>query len=780
MKKILNLFVISFLITNLFAQKVERIVGPKDAPSFIRFYANNQMAGVVDTITDSETALRTYVYKQQKDAAIKVYSTKDNLGFTHEKFQQYYNGVKVEYGMYSVNKKNNVLHSMNGEYIHVDPNLKTKPLLSENEALKFALEFIGAKKYMWQNPDNELFAKKTEKAGTYYPHGELVIVKNYFSDINEIVLAYKFNIYAEIPLSRDYVYVNANTGKIVHRNPIIKDANIIGNAATRYSGSRAITADSYNGAYRLRESTRNVETYDMNMGTDYNSAVDFTDNDNNWTSAEFNNSSKDNAALDAHWGAEMVWEYWKNVHNRNSYDGNGAILRNYVHFNLVAYGYSNNDNAFWNGSVMTYGDGTTFQPLTCIDIVAHEIGHALTENTSNLIYTGESGALNESISDIWGACVEYYADPSKSTWLLGEEIGGPIRSMSNPKDFGQPDTYKGTNWYTGSLDYGGVHTNSGVLNHWFYILSVGKSGTNDKGVSYNVSGIGINAAAAIVYRMESVYLSPNSRYSNARIYAIQAAEDIYGVGSNEAIQTTNAMDAVGVLPEVIPEGYCISTGTSIFEGSIAKVQIGSYSKVSNNQVYSDFTGDTIGLFAGSTYLINLYHSGGYHNYNRFWKIWIDLNGDEDFSDPNELVFSGESALTDHATADMTVPNVTPIKTRMRVSLKLYSSQTECETFDYGEVEDYTVNINSGNDTELPSMPKLFRASHIVAGSGTSSFDLSWIASTDNVKVTGYNIFINGTLYASTSSLNYTVTGLPLSTYSVAIQAKDAKNNVSGK
>ena len=159
--------------------------------------------------------------------------------------------------------------------------------------------------------------------------------------------------------------------------------------------------------------------------------------------------------------------------------------------------------------------------------------------------------MNEAFSDIWAACVEYYAAPTKSTWLIGEDIERrsghtALRSMSNPNAEGQPDTYKGTSWYAGTADSGGVHTNSGVLNHWFYILSVGKSGTNDKGSVFNVTGITIDKAAKIAYRLESVYLTANSTYASARTSGIQSAIDLYGAGSAEVIATTNAFYAVGV------------------------------------------------------------------------------------------------------------------------------------------------------------------------------------------------------------------------------------------
>ncbi len=213
---------------------------------------------------------------------------------------------------------------------------------------------------------------------------------------------------------------------------------------------------------------------------------------------------------------------------------------------------------------MIYGDGaSTFRPLTAYDVTAHELGHGVCSSSANLTYARESGALNEALSDIWGAAAEFKYAPTKQTWLIGEEITkiAPfyLRSMSNPKTGlnPQPDTYKGVNWKPASVAEGcttpsnandqcGVHYNSGVLNHWFYILSVGKAGTNDIGSVYNVTGITIAKAEKIAYRLETSYLTPSSDYMNARNFGIQAAKDLYGANSAEAIATQNAFYAVGL------------------------------------------------------------------------------------------------------------------------------------------------------------------------------------------------------------------------------------------
>lgn len=145
--------------------------------------------------------------------------------------------------------------------------------------------------------------------------------------------------------------------------------------------------------------------------------------------------------------------------------------------------------------------------------------------------------------------VEFYAAPEKQTYLIGEEIrlgGGSLRSMSNPNVKNHPDTYQGTYWYSGSGDNGGVHTNSGVLNYWFYLLAEGGNGTNDIGNSFNVQGIGKEKASQIVYRAESVYFTSTTNYSQARELTIQATEDLYAENSIESATVCQSWYAVGV------------------------------------------------------------------------------------------------------------------------------------------------------------------------------------------------------------------------------------------
>lgn len=331
--------------------------------------------------------------------------------------------------------------------------------------------------------------------------------------------------------------------------------DVQGSGISYYNGNVDMIVDEYSpNNYRLRENTTRpapIHTFSLQNSDFYSDAVDIVSPDLN--------GSWDGVGISAHWGTEATYDYFSENFGRNSIDDMGLPLLNYVHAGV------NFNNAFWDGSRMTYGDGDgiNYNPLVSIDIIAHELTHGVTEFTSNLFYSAESGALNESFSDIFGNLVEFQEEgiPGSGTgsWRMGEDmtINGPggIRNMENPNEFGQPDTYYGSFWFpvNSTTDNGGVHVNSGVQNFWFYLLSTGGSGTNDKGFSYNVTGIGTDNAASIAYHNNTSFLTPFSNHYNARQGSIACAEALFGVGSQEAISTADAWDAVGVYHWPAPE-----------------------------------------------------------------------------------------------------------------------------------------------------------------------------------------------------------------------------------
>lgn len=524
-----------------------------------------------------------------KNTFVEYQSYTDKTGVSHKKYQQYYNGIKVEYGTMIIHSKAGQVKSINGE-LYNPKGLNLSSSLSSQVGLESAKNHVGAKRYLWND-------KEASKKMKYQkPKGRLIIFPVIGNSSLELKLAYKYDIYATVPVSRGNIYIDAHNGSFLFNDVIIKHYKSIdeadvtnkpvahrktnkkaslvtsvtsaGTGDTRYSGNRSIeTRAETNGTYTLNDDIRNIHTYnaqnaDSNSNSYFFTSVDFVDDDNNWTLAEHDNVAKDNAALDVHWGTMQVYDFWASL-GRDSYNDSGAEIRSYVHLGTDYF------NAFWNGSVMSYGDGSP-NPLTSIDVVGHEIAHAVTATTANLVYARESGGMNEGFSDIFGSAIEFFAkgtgtdsNPNAETWLIGEDFGMVLRSMSNPKSKGDPDTYNGNNYVNatascipefgpGGNDGCGVHTNSGVLNHWFYILVAGKAGQNDAGDNYNVTGIGMVKSQEIAYLTLRDYLSPNATFMDARNGAIEVASNLYGSNSDERQATQDAFYAVNVGDAFIP------------------------------------------------------------------------------------------------------------------------------------------------------------------------------------------------------------------------------------
>ena len=470
---------------------------------------------------------------------IEINRITDKLGETHIRYKLGVNNIPIHDAMIIAHIKDNKVFAING-IVQKDAVKTYQKSINEPTALNYALQKINAKVYKWQLKEEEAFIKRQSNnpEATYFPKADMEIIRN--KKTNKYSLSYKFNIYAQEPMSRSEVYVDANNGVILYINNLIQHSDSIGSANTKYSGTQTIVADLQNNIFKLHEAGRGlgIETYDMNTSTTYSSAVDFLDSNNVWNNI---NAQQDEVATDAHWGLEMTYDYYLNRHNRNSIDGNGFKLKAYVHYD------NNYANAYWDGQRMTFGDGnSSMGPLVALDIVGHEITHGLTSNTANLDYQDESGSMNEGFSDIFGTAIEFYAKPATANWLIGEDIGSALRSMSDPNSKGDPDTYLGVNYYIGAADNGGVHTNSNVLNYCFYLMSAGDNGTNDNNDVYSVNGVGIDTAGQIAFRALTVYLVNTSQYADARFYFIKSSIDLYGACSNAVETTTNAFYAVGI------------------------------------------------------------------------------------------------------------------------------------------------------------------------------------------------------------------------------------------
>jgi Zn-dependent metalloprotease len=528
--------------TNLADAEVAGINTDTHLPNLIRLHPGKE----IQSAHFNDWAVRAL--NTSAGFSFQQYQTEtDALGMTHTRYKEYYQGIPVDGAVLIAHSKNGLISTINGEFIQ-EATAATQAALNEKQALQKALNKIHAAKYKWENPAAEqaLRGSSGNPTGSYYPKGEFVLVHEKGQPYSAASwhLAYKFNIYAEEPLYRSNVFVDANSGKILDEQNLICTVDASGTAQTKYSGTQTITSDFYGtNQYRLRETGRGlgVETYNLNNSLTY-SNKDFLNLSATWSS-----TGNDQAATDAHFGAERTYDFYKQTFNRNSIDNKGYKLISYVHYN------TNYANAYWDGQEMTYGDGSAaqgFTIMTALDVCGHEITHGLTSNTAAL-GNGEAGALNEGFSDIFGTTIEHFARPTQWDWLIGEDIttnGKGLRNMSNPKQLNQPDTYLGTNWDPN----GEVHNNDGPCIYWYYLLCQGKSGTNDIGSAYNVTGIGMSDASKIAFRALTVYFTSGTNYAAARSLSIQASTDLFGSCSAQTIACTNAWFAVGVGPQYSP------------------------------------------------------------------------------------------------------------------------------------------------------------------------------------------------------------------------------------
>ncbi|MCU1537083.1 MAG: peptidase, partial [Humibacillus sp.] len=342
--------------------------------------------------------------------------------------------------------------------------------------------------------------------------GELVV----FAAASGPRLAYEVvteGIKADQTPTRLHTIVDARSGKVLTSWDDIKE----GSGSGIYVGTVPLATTAGTGSYTLRDTHGNYAT-DLNQATT-GTGTTFTDADDVWGNGS--TSSRQSAAVDAHYGAGKTYDFYNTQLGRAGIWNNGTGARSRVH-----YGNSY-VNAFWDGTQMTYGDGSgNTNPLVELDVAAHEMSHGVTENTAALNYTGDAGGLNEATSDIFGTATEWFANNASDTpdYLIGEEIningnGTPLRYMDKPsRDGASKDCWSST---LGSLD---PHYSSGPLNHWYYLASEGSGAKTINGTSYNsptcdggsVTGIGHVKAEKIWYRTLSTYLTSSSTYAAAR------------------------------------------------------------------------------------------------------------------------------------------------------------------------------------------------------------------------------------------------------------------------
>jgi len=498
--------------------------------------------GVPQTQSSTPAELQQYsqqIHRASQSAALAAkqldYSNLDELyaqsvvldedGQEHVHFNRNHRGLRVIGGDFIVHgDQGGTLRGVSSELRAQISRLDTRPEISALDAANAALKLSPVK----GTATAELVINAHERVGT---------------------LAFDVRIQHEDengPFDTHFI-IDAKDASLQESYSALESAAATGSGKSLYLGTVSLATNTTTTGYELRDTTRGLGFYALNLNNKTTGGSIFTDADNVWGNGATSDAAS--AAVDAHFGLMLTYDYYKNIHGRNGIDGAGKVGYSRVHYS------SRYNNAFWSDSCfcMTYGDGdgTTFTPLVAIDVAGHEMTHGVTSRTSNLTYSGESGGLNEATSDIFGSMVEYYANNAgdPGDYLIGERIytpatsGDALRYMYNPSlDGSSANCYSST---VGSLD---VHYSSGVANHFYYLLAEGSGGTPASPTcnSSTVTGIGRAAAEKIWYRALTVYMTSSTNYAAARTATLKAATDLYGTGSTQYNTVAAAWSAVNV------------------------------------------------------------------------------------------------------------------------------------------------------------------------------------------------------------------------------------------
>jgi vibriolysin len=458
-------------------------------------------AGLLTTLGP---ALRAGVREELRQKSARA----DDLGTTHVRLQQYVDGLPVVGGelVVHIDTATTEIYLVSGRFLPAG-DLPTTPAIDAHRAVEAFLAQGEGRRVLAEPVEEEL-----ELVYAFGPEG-----RGHLAWAG--TLAYTD---AQGDPQIDRFFVDALDARVVERHPLIH---------------RALDR----------------EVWDAQNTTDKDGRVRLIDE---------GGSSTDLTAQRAYDFTGDAWDYFKARHGWDSYNNAGGLIHSTVHYD------TNYNNAFWNGSdkLLVFGDGngTSWGPFArALDVVAHELTHGVTQYAAGLVYSNESGALNEAMSDIFGAAVEARERGlSANTWLLAEDVftpgtpGDALRYMNNPTLDGSSKDYYPER-YTGTSDNGGVHWNSGIANLAFYLLSQG--GMHPRGkTAVNVRSIGLNSAERIFFRALRDYMGSGETFAQARQHTAQAAVDLFGHNSQAHRAVCEAWDAVGVPGQ--RTGVCLTAG----------------------------------------------------------------------------------------------------------------------------------------------------------------------------------------------------------------------------
>lgn len=482
----------------------------------------------------------TKILKPEKEFKVRKIETEPN-GKSHIRLIQQYNGIEIYQAESIVHLTSSGYgEAFNGTFHSIPPSseISIVPAVSASHAISNVIEDVSKKTRY-----RELSAQEKYWLDYQAPEVDTVLYQDK-TLVNTYLLAYHISIHPNFTEHWEYL-VDAKNGRIIEgyknschvdgpRTASATDLNGVTYTINTYQeGADYVLADYSRTMFDPADSSGLILTMDANFtyGDNFN-VQPITNTTNTWN---------DPIAVSAHHNAGVAFEYYKNAHGRNSIDGNGGTIYSFINVTDPETGQAF-DNAFWNNRFMYYGNGDVyFKPLAgSQDVAGHEMTHGVVQNSANLKYQGESGAINESMADIFGVMMD------STDWLLGEDVvelayypTGCLRSISDPHNGGSSLSDPGyqprhvSEQYTGTADNGGVHINSGIPNWAFY--------------KYATALGSMNKASQVYYRALTIYLTQNSNFVDLRLAVIKAAEDLYGTGSTEATEAGLAFDAVGIV-----------------------------------------------------------------------------------------------------------------------------------------------------------------------------------------------------------------------------------------
>ncbi len=483
----------------------------------------------------------------------------DEIGQIHARFSQVHKGVRI-YGAEII------LHSNEGEFAVLNGRYYPTPdILDVSPSLSIA----SAKEVI----EKDLTTKGVEFVENRFVKEKFkseVVIYHKNRDKNAERLAYHVTILPNAMARYEY-FVDAKTGEIIHNfnhtcnfvghqycnhndhqanEKVIMDGSADASAADLFGVKRDLKSYLSAGSYYMIDVSRPMfKLAQSKMPEDPVGAIQTLDAFN--TSPEKSSFKYDNVisldnkwtskatAISAHYNAGLAYDYYKKTFARESINGKGGTIISLI--NIVEKNGGSMENAFWNGEAMFYGNGgSAFSSLARgLDVAGHEMSHGVIQNTANLEYENESGAMNESFADIFGAMID------RDDWKIGEDVvklsafpTGALRDLSNPNNGGTNINSNGwqpknmTEKYKGTEDNGGVHINSGITNFAFYKYA---TALNSKA-----------KAEQVFYRALTKYLVKSSQFIDLRAAATQSATDLYGAGTKEVTEVANAFGSVGI------------------------------------------------------------------------------------------------------------------------------------------------------------------------------------------------------------------------------------------